>query len=158
MIPEHSVFRKAKKDHTNMETTSKSVHLEWVGSRMVVGTDHKGHTISIGYQREKEPEWQGANPSDLLLLSAASCSTYDVVAILEKQKQPLEGLTVTVTARQNAEVPYNYLSMHITYHIRGDVDPDKVERAIHLSEEKYCSVTNTLRPSMEITSDYDITP
>jgi len=141
-----------------METKSKSVHLEWVGSRMVVGTDHKGHSIAIGYQREKDPEWQGANPSDLLLLSAASCSAYDVVGILEKQKQPPQGMTVTVKAQQNAEIPYNYLSMHITYHVRGEVDPEKLERAIHLSEQKYCSVTNTLRPAMEITSDYEINP
>lgn len=141
-----------------METTTKEVKLEWVGSRMVVGTDSKGHSLTIGYQRENEPEGQGANPSDLLLLSAASCSTYDVVAILEKQKQPLEGLSVTVTATQKEEVPYNYLSMHITYHVRGDVDPDKLERAIYLSEEKYCSVTNTLRPCLEITNDYEIHP
>lgn len=141
-----------------METTSKKVKLEWVGSRMVMGTDSKGHSLAIGYQRDHEPEWQGANPSDLLLLSAASCSTYDVVSILEKQKQPLEGLSVSVTAQQKAEVPYNYVAMHLTYHVKGDVDPEKLERAIHLSEEKYCSVTNTLRPCVEITNDYEIHP
>lgn len=141
-----------------MDTTSKSVTLEWVGSRMVVGTDSKGHSLVIGYQREQDPQGRGANPSDLLLLSAASCSSYDVVEILEKQKQPLKEMIVTVDATQKKEPPFNYLTMHITYHIKGDVDPEKLERAIHLSEEKYCSVTNTLRPSVEITSDYEITP
>ncbi len=71
-----------------METKTKQVQLEWLRSRMFVGTDHLGNSLAIGYQQEDEPKAQGINPSDLLLLAAASCSAYDVVQILEKSKQP----------------------------------------------------------------------
>ncbi|MFO8036496.1 MAG: OsmC family protein [Anaerolineales bacterium] len=141
-----------------METTSKSVKLEWVGSRMFAGTDSKGHSLTIGYNRDHRPESQGASPSDLLMLSAASCSAYDVVEILEKQKQPLEGLSVTVTGTQKKDPPTKYLSMHLTYRVKGDVEPEKLERAIQLSEEKYCTVSITLRQCVDITSEYKIHP
>lgn len=141
-----------------MAAKPKSVKLEWVGSRMFVGTDSNGHSLAIGYQREHEPEGRGVSPSDMLMLAAAGCSSYDVVEILEKQKQPLESLSVTVKGTQKKDPPFNYQTMHITYHVKGDVQPEKVERAIQLSEEKYCSVTNTLRAGVEITSDYEIHP
>ncbi|MBS3753566.1 MAG: hypothetical protein KGY46_09300, partial [Anaerolineales bacterium] len=68
-----------------MATKPKSVNLEWVGSRMFVGTDSNGHSLAIGYQREHEPEGRGVSPSEMLMLAAAGCSSYDVVEILEKQ-------------------------------------------------------------------------
>ena len=79
---------------------------------MFVDTDHLGNSLAIGYQREDEPHGQGINPSDLLLLAAASCSAYDVVQILEKGKQPLEDLKVDVSAEQNQEAPYPYASLY----------------------------------------------
>ncbi len=85
--------------------------MEWLCSRMFVDTDHLGNSLAIGYQREDEPHGQGINPSDLLL-AAASCSAYDVVQILEKGKQPLEDLKVDVSAEQNQEAPYPYVSLY----------------------------------------------
>jgi putative redox protein len=139
-----------------METKTKQVKLEWLRSRMFVGTDHLGKSIAIGYLREDEPEASGINPSDMLLLAAASCSAYDVVQILEKGKQPLEGLKVDVSAEQSQDNPFPYVSLHFTYHITGNVDPDKVQRAMDLSEEKYCSVLATLKPGLTFTSDFVI--
>jgi len=60
-----------------METKTKQVKLEWLRSRMFVGTDHLGHSLAIGYQSEDEPKAQGVNPSDMMLLAAASCSAYE---------------------------------------------------------------------------------
>jgi putative redox protein len=137
-----------------METKTKQVQVEWLRSRMFVGTDHLGNSLAIGYLREEEPEGQGINPSDMLLLAAASCSAYDVVQILEKGKQPLEDLTVEVSAEQSQENPFPYLSMHFTYRVKGNVDPNKLQRAMQLSEDKYCSVLATLKPGLTFTSDY----
>lgn len=139
-----------------METQTKHVKLEWLRSRMFIGTDHLGNSTAIGYLREDDPEGQAINPSDLLLLAAASCSAYDVVQILEKGKEPLEDLKVDVSAEQSQEPPYPYISLHFTYRVSGDVDPAKVERAMKLSEEKYCSVLATLKPGLTFTSDFTI--
>lgn len=139
-----------------METKTKEVKLEWLRSRMFVGTDHLGTSIAIGYDQENEPGGKGVNPSDMLLLAAASCSAYDVVQILEKGKQPLENLKVDVRAEQSQEQPYPYVSLHFNYIVKGDVDPEKVQRAMQLSEDKYCSVLATLKPGLTFTSEYTI--
>jgi putative redox protein len=139
-----------------MDTNKETVYLEWVGSRMLLGTDSRGHSLAIGYQREKEPQWNGAKPSDLLMLAAASCAAYDVVEILEKQRQPLEKLSVSCTGEQKAEPPYQFVSLHLHYQAIGDIDPARMDKAISLSQEKYCSVLMTLKPSVEITYDFDI--
>jgi putative redox protein len=139
-----------------METKTKEVKLEWLRSRMFLGTDHLGTSIAIGYDRESDPEGKAVNPSDLLLLAAASCSAYDVVQILEKGKQPLENLKVDVRAEQSQESPYPYLTLHFNYIVKGDVDPDKLQRAMQLSEDKYCSVLATLKPGLTFTSEYTL--
>ena len=139
-----------------METKTKQVKLEWLRSRMFVGTDHLGHSLAIGYQKEDEPSAQGVNPSDMLLLSAASCSAYDVVQILEKSKQPLEDLKVDVTAEQSQENPFPYISLHFIYRIWGNIPPEKIQRAMQLSEDKYCSVLATLKPGLTFTSEFVI--
>lgn len=139
-----------------METKSKEVKLEWLRSRMFVGTDHLGSSIAIGYDQESDPESKAINPSDMLLLAAASCSAYDVVQILEKGKQPLENLQVDVRAEQSQEQPYPYVSLHFNYIVKGAVDPEKVQRAMQLSEDKYCSVLATLKPGLTFTSEYTI--
>ncbi len=139
-----------------METKTKEVKLEWLRSRMFVGFDHMGNSIAIGYQNEEEPHSQGINPSDMLLLAAASCSAYDVVQILEKGKQPLEDLRVDVSAEQNQEQPYAYTSLHFNYRIWGNIPAEKIQRAMQLSEEKYCSVLATLKPGLVFTSEFTL--
>lgn len=140
-----------------METKTKRVHLDWLRSRMFVGTDHLGNSVSIGYLREDEPEGQGINPSDMLLLSAAACSAYDVVQILEKAREPLVDLQVEVSAEQSQEQPYPYVSLHFNYQVKGEVDPERMQRAMQLSEDKYCSVLATLKPGLTFSSEFEIT-
>ena len=134
-----------------------TVAIKWIDSQLMVGVDSFGHPLIGGSWPEKEPEWAGLKPSDLLLLSAASCSCYDVVMILTKQREPLEGLEVTCSGEQASEAPYQFTSLHLHYIVKGKgLNPKKVERAIRLSEDKYCSVINTLKPTVEITSDFEI--
>ena len=64
---------------------------------------------------------------------------------------------MTCTGEQGSEAPYAFTSMHLHYTLKGaDLNPKKVERAIRLSEDKYCSVINTLKPTVDITSDFEI--
>ena len=133
-----------------------TVAVKWIESQLMTGVDSFGHPLVMGSSTEKEPQWAGLKPSDLLLLAAASCSAYDVVMILVKQREPLEGLEVTCTGEQESDPPYQFTTIHLHYRVRGPLNPKKVERAIRLSEEKYCSVTNTLKPTVAITSDYEL--
>lgn len=138
-----------------MDTVSGTVSLKWVDATFFVGSDSRGSTISIGFDRQREPKWSAVKPSDLLLMSAASCSSYDVVTILEKQHEPLEALEVQCTGEQKTEPPYQFVSIHLNYIVSGAVNEQKLARAIKLSEEKYCSVLATLRPAVAITSSYE---
>lgn len=133
-----------------------TVAVKWVGSQLMTGVDSFGHPLVMGSWPEKEPEWAGLKPSDLLLLSAASCSAYDVIMILARQREPLVDLEVTCTGEQESEAPYTFTSIHLHYRLKGPLNPNKAARAIQLSEDKYCSVVNTLKPTVKITSDFEL--
>ena len=139
-----------------METVSSIVAVKWVEGTMMTGMDSRNRPIVIGGTTSHEQAWLGVKASDLLLLAAASCSTYDVVTILTKQKEPFEKLDVLCTGEQLKEAPYRFTSLHLHYIVKGNVKPEKLARAIELSEEKYCSVISTLKPGLVITSDYEI--
>ena len=72
-----------------METVTSTVHLKWIDATLMAGMDSRGRSLVIGTDLEAEPQWLGVKASDLLLLAAASCSTYDVINILSKQREPV---------------------------------------------------------------------
>jgi putative redox protein len=98
----------------------------------------------------------GVTPMELLATSLAACTAMDVASILVKMRQPLEAFRVEVGGERAEDHPKRFLSLEVVYHLKGDLDERKVERAISLSEERYCSVEATLRPSVPITSQYVI--
>lgn len=128
-----------------------SVAVKWTGaeSKLFIGRDTFGHVLLSGSWSDDDPEWQewkAIKPSDLLLLSLASCSAHDVVLILERQRQKLNNLYIEVEAKNAPEPPYQFTDIHLHYIVEGDdLDLAKVERAVSLSEEKYCSVAATVR-------------
>jgi putative redox protein len=134
----------------------KTTHVKWVEGNMMVGTDSKGNSIVVGFSSDREPQWSGVRASDLLMISAASCSTHDVANILTKQKQPLQSIDVKVDGEQMTDPPYKFTKMHLHFIVKGDIPAEKVAKAIELSEEKYCSVINTLKASVEITTDFEV--
>lgn len=139
-----------------MPTVFSNVYLKWVEATFMIGSDSRGRPVAIGSKLDGENEWLGLKASDLLLLSAAGCATYDVVTILTKQREPFTAVEVKCTGEQNIDPPNAFVSIHLHYTIRGQVDADNAEKAIRLSEEKYCSVIATLRPSVKITHDFEI--
>jgi putative redox protein len=92
------------------------------------------------------------------MVSLGSCSAVDVVNILQKKRHDLTGLEVTVTGEQATEGwPRPFTSFHIHYKVTGrGLKDEDVKKAITLSEEKYCSVSATLRAGAEITWDYEV--
>lgn len=133
-----------------------TVSLKWVESTLMVGSDSRGRTLVMGQWPDKDPGWLGAKASDLLLLAAAACSTHDVVNILRKQRQPLLGLEVTCTGDQREEPPHAFTRIHLHFQVTGDVEEDKVERAIQLSRDKYCSVINSINERVAISHDFEV--
>lgn len=140
-----------------------NVALKWTGedSQMFIGRDSFGHVLMTGSWpqdgNEEWQEWKAIKPSDLLLLSLASCSAYDVVMILKRQRQPLSNLHVNVAGTQATEPPYQFTDIHLHYTVEGEgLDSAKLERAIKLSEEKYCSVAATVRGVATLTNSYEI--
>jgi putative redox protein len=130
---------------------------------MFVGRDTMGRTVVAGYwQKPSDPTWteaRGAKASDLLVIALASCSAYDVVDILQKQRESLTSLTVSADAEQAPEPPWPFTKIHLHYVVTGkDLDAKKVERAIRLSEEKYCSVAATIRGVTTITHSFEVCP
>ena len=135
-----------------------TITLRWIESHFMVGSDSNGHSIVIGKSPDPDFQWAGIKPSDLLLLAVASCSAYDVVEILIKQREPLVGYKVMCEGNQMTDPPYTFTDINLRYLVWGDVNPAKLQRAICLSEDKYCSVISTLRLGVPIASDYEILP
>jgi len=94
---------------------------------------------------------RGPTPMDLLLVGLAGCTAMDVVSILGKSRQPFDGLAVRIEGERAPDHPRRYTRVVMTYEVHGDgVDRAAVERAVSLSEERYCSVQATLRQAPEI--------
>lgn len=136
----------------------KQITLRWVEDQVMVGSDSNHHSIVIGKNADPNGAWLGVKPAELLLMAAAACSSWDVIEILTKQREPFTDLFVICTGEQQEEAPWNFTNIHLKYSVSGNVNEEKLKRAIRLSEEKYCSVTNTLRKGTEVTSEYEITP
>ena len=127
--------------------------VKWVGGRMFIGVDSSNHTVLMSSSRENF----GMKASDLLLVSLATCSSYDVVGILEKQKVRLTKLEVEVTCENEPDPPWTFTHFHLKYILAGEgLKPEQAENAIRLSEEKYCSVAATLKGKAAITWEYVI--
>ena len=133
---------------------TKKATITWLKKRQFVGTDSTQHSVVMSSQDEENSV--GMSPSQLLLVSLGGCTAYDVVNILQKKREPLTGLEITVTGEREPDPPWTYRRIHIEYTVRGKGLKEKAVRdAIELSEEKYCSVAATVRGSAQIT--YDVT-
>lgn len=129
--------------------------IQWLEQGKYIGVDSTNHGIVISVTGEEGGI--GTKPSDLLLLSLGGCTAVDVVAILGKKRQKLTGLTVKVSAVQLPDPPWTFQSFHLHYIATGrNLSAEAVEKAIELSDTKYCSVSATLRLGAAITHDYEI--
>lgn len=141
-----------------METVASTIQLKWIDGTLMTAVDSGGRPLVLGSLAADIHEWRGLKGSDLLLVSAAACATYDIITILQKQREPVEKLDVICTGEQAKDPPYKFEKIHLHYIIKGKVDADKAAKAIHLSEDKYCSVVATLRAAVAYSSDFEINP
>ncbi|TKK70780.1 OsmC family protein [Ilyomonas limi] len=110
-----------------------------------VATDANGHRVQIDSSPESGGKNYGARPMQLLLMGLAGCSAIDVISILNKQRQKVTDYKMVVRGeREHGKEPSLWKDIEVEFHIYGDVEPAKAQRAANLSIEKYCSVAATL--------------
>ena len=121
-----------------------------------VATD-SGHRLLTDGSPDHGGNNAGPRPMELVLAALGSCSGIDVALILEKSRQDITDCRITVEGRRADAVPAVFTDIHVHYTVTGTaLDPRKVERAVALSMEKYCSVTRMLQPSVNVTHSFDI--
>jgi putative redox protein len=127
----------------------RAVRLEWTGQGLRFrggGTEPATPEIVIDGDGE-----QGPSPMLSLLLAAAGCSGADVVVILNKMRVPIERLAIEVVGVRRDEEPRRYTGLKFRFTVSGnEIDVPKVERAVELSLEKYCSVVASLAPDVAV--------
>jgi len=129
--------------------------ITWFGGKQFVGVDSSKHAVVMSTQDEANAT--GMKPSDLLLVALAGCTAVDVVNILEKKRQDLQGLEINIKGEQDQEPPWAFRRIEIEYVVRGRGLKEKaVADAIRLSEEQYCSVSATVKDVAEVVTSYRI--
>ncbi|MFN5480435.1 MAG: OsmC family protein [Chitinophagaceae bacterium] len=109
-------------------------------------TDADGHTLRMDIPVSQGGLGSGFRPMQTLLAALAGCSSVDIVMILKKQKQDFQGLEIEVDGeREEGKEPSLWRMINLKFLISGNVDPQKAQRAVELSMQKYCSVAETLR-------------
>jgi putative redox protein len=120
-------------------------------SFLMEAKNETGNTVQMDASPKIGGQNLGARPMEVLLMSLAGCSTIDVLMILKKMKQDVADYHVEVEGEREPDVePSLYRNIHLSYSFKGDLDEEKVKRAIGLSLEKYCSVAKTLEPTATI--------
>ena len=112
-----------------------------------------GIPVTVNGQGNEEP-----SPMQVVGVGLLGCMAIDVVDILKKGRHDLKGLEATITADRSNDTPRRFVKMSLHYSVTGDVAADKVERAIALSRETYCSVWHSLRPDIDLVTSFEITP
>jgi putative redox protein len=138
---------------------TKTAHVTQLQGITFAGTADSKHWVMMDGPEEFGGRAAATRPKELVLLALAGCSGSDVVSILRKKRVALSRLEINVTAEEASEHPTVYTRIHLEYVCHGDgLVPGDIERAIELSETKYCPVITMLRPTVAITHSYRIEP
>jgi putative redox protein len=129
-----------------------TVELDWQGELRFAGHSD-GVAIALDSEGKSAP-----SPVQALASALAGCMAIDIVHILTRGRQPVTGLHAELVGRRAEEDPRRLVSASLRFTVRGDVPPDKVERAIALSREKYCSVWHSLRQDIQLEASFEVRP
>jgi len=134
-----------------------NISVNWVDGMLMVGKSDSGHAITMDGPPEIGGENLGVRPMELLLLGMAGCTMIDVVTTLKKMREDLVYCETKVNADRADKYPKVFTNIHIHFIVKGkDLDSKKVDKAITLSAEKYCSASIMLGKTAVITHDFEI--
>jgi len=126
--------------------------LTWTGDLSFTASSGK-QTLTMDGSSEA-----GASPVQMLAFAIAGCMAMDVVDIVRKGRHPLRGLDVAFHGERAQTPPHRLTSVTLVFTVHGDVSGDAVRRAIALSHEKYCSVSNSLRGDIAFVTEFEVRP
>jgi putative redox protein len=133
--------------------------IKWLEGAAFVGESGSGHSVVMDGPPDSGGRDMGIRPMEMLLIGMGGCTAFDVMLILGKARQPVTDCVVEIDAQRAGQVPKVFTRIHVHFIVSGDGLSDKqVERAIHLSADKYCSASIMLGKAAEITHDYEIVP
>lgn len=133
------------------------VRIKWVEDVSFVGESETGHAVVLDGAPEHGGRNIGMRPMEMLLIGMGACTSFDVVTILKKARQPIVDCVAEIDAKRADEVPKVFTKINVHFVITGNnLNVTQVERAVKLSAEKYCSASIMLAKSVEITHDFVI--
>ena len=131
--------------------------IKWVEDRTFVGESGTGHKIVFGNAFGPEGQKPGPSAMELVLIGTGGCTAFDVVHILEKGREAIEDVAIELEAERAEQDPKVFTRIHLHFTVKGrGVAPEKVERAIKLSAEKYCSASAMIAKTATITHDFEV--
>ena len=132
------------------------INLEWL-EKMAFKTIVNGHELILDASEEGGGQNRGPRPKILMMVALAGCTGMDVVSILRKMRVEVEAFNVRVEGELTDEHPKHYTSMKIIYEFKGkDLPMDKLEKAVSLSEERYCGVSAVYKKAMAVSTEIRI--
>ena len=131
--------------------------IKWNGNVSFLAESGSGHTVLMDGAPETGGQNLGPRPMEMLLMGLGGCSSFDVVLILKKSRQEITDCVAEIEAERAETDPKVFTRIHMHFIVSGrNLNPQQVERAIHLSAEKYCSASIMLRNTVQITHDFEI--
>jgi putative redox protein len=131
--------------------------VRWTGGVSFAGATETGHQVPMDGSPEFGGQNKGPRPMELLLVGMGGCTAFDVVLILKKGRQDITDCVAEIEAERAATDPKVFTKIHVHFKVSGrKLDPKRVENAIHLSAEKYCSASIMLAKTATITHDFEI--
>jgi len=127
--------------------------VQWIGGQQFVAVGPSGHALAMDSDRSSNT---GPGPMELLLMALGACTATDIVIILAKKRQKLQSLEVVCSGERAVDPPQVWTKLEILFRLRGKVEESGIQQAIQLSEEKYCSVSATLKKTAELSWRYEI--
>jgi len=133
------------------------VSVKWIDGVSFIGQSETGHAVVMDGAPENGGRNIGMRPMEMLLIGMGGCTSFDVVAILKKARQPIVHCVAEIDAARADEIPKVFTKIHVHFVVTGNnLNETQVERAVKLSAEKYCSASIMLSKSVEITHSFEI--
>jgi len=129
--------------------------VKYIDKLQFCAVSDSNHSIIIDADKKLSLD-QGSRPKELVLMGLIGCTAMDVVSLLKKMRVDFNDFSVTAEAKLTDEHPKVFNSIKIHYKISGNVDKDKLEKAIKLSQDRYCGVTAMLKKAAPISYTYEI--
>ncbi len=133
---------------------SNTAKVSWVDGALFVAEGGSGHTITMDGAADIGGRNLASRPMELMLMGMGGCTAIDVVSMLKKQRQDIEGVEVSLSGERADEHPMVYTEVKVVYTVRGrKLNRALVERAVSLSDEKYCSATAMFKKTAKVTHE-----